>query len=74
MATSKELLSKMEFIVPLKNIYRVIASCNYNVMNSYCPVLVKIKDPHVLAKNGGKPYLLQVWDREGQMLFERALA
>ena len=53
----------MEFKVPLDKLYKVLASCNYNVMNKYCPVLLEIEDETCLNKNGGKPFLLQVWDK-----------
>ena len=71
-SSSKELLTELQFIVPLNGLYKLISSCNYNVSNTYCPVLVQIKDEEIKDQSG-KEYLLQVWDREGQMLFERPL-
>ena len=32
------------FKVPLHELYNVIASCNYNADNYFCPVLVRIID------------------------------
>ena len=55
----------MEFLVPLDKLYKVHSSCTYNVMNKYCPILVEIEDEICLQKNGGKPFLLQVWDDQG---------
>ena len=55
----------MEFKVPLDKLYKVVASCNYNITNYYCPVLIEVVDRKILAKNGGLPYLLQVWDKQG---------
>ena len=55
----------MEFKVPLDKLYKVVASCNYNVSNLFCPVLVEVVDKMILAKNGGMPFLIQVWDRQG---------
>ena len=63
--TSKGLLNKMEFKVPLEKLYKVVASCNYNIANLYCPVLVEVIDKLILEKNGGMPFLIQVWDRQG---------
>lgn len=69
----KEMLGKLSFKVPLDKLYRLVASCNYNVQNRFCPVLVEIKDKVALLANNEKPYLLQVWNLQGECVFERAL-
>ena len=61
------------FKVPLHELYNVIASCNYNAENYFCPVLVKIIDQETLIKNDMYLYLLQVWSRKGEMVYERKL-
>lgn len=72
--TSKEMLNSVMYKVPLDKLYRVVASCNYNSMNYYCPVLVEVMDKEALKIHGeDKPFLLQVWNLKGEMVFERAL-
>lgn len=72
--SSKEMLKKITFNVPLNKLYEVVASCNYNAQNVFCPVLIKIMDETAKIRNGtNRPYLLQVWNNKGEMAFERAL-
>ena len=60
--------------IRLDELYRVVASCNYNHVSLYCAVLIEIMDDKAKKRNGvEKPYLLQVWNKKGMMLFERAL-
>ena len=61
------------FKVPIDKLYTVMASCLYNEANYFCPVLVKVNDPKILQQTHQKEFLLQVWTREGKMIFERAL-
>ena len=72
-STSKQMIEKMVFKCPLDKLYSVIASCNYNIQNRFCPVLVEVKDQIALMKSNGKPYLLQVWNLNGECVFERSL-
>ena len=58
--------------VPLSKLYKVLGSCQYNEEGEFCPVLLEIKDESIIAKNNGLPYLVQVWDRKGQMAYERS--
>ena len=37
-------------------------------------MLVEIKDTSILEHNGGKKFLLQVWDIDGNMVYERSLS
>ena len=55
---------------PIKKLYKVIASCNYNENADFCPVLVEIIDDKILENNDGQPFLLQVWTKKGEMVFE----
>ena len=64
---------KLMFNCPLDRLYTVKASCNYNMQNSFCPVLVEIKDEVALQMNNNMAYLLQVWNLQGECVFERSL-
>ena len=61
------------FRCPLNKLYTVKASCNYNTKNPFCPVLVEIIDEVALLMNNNMAYLLQVWNLQGECVFERAL-
>ena len=61
------------YSVPLKKLYKVVASCNYNEKADFCPVLLEVMDRTILQNNNGCAFLLQVWTRKGDMVFERAL-
>ena len=72
--TSKEMLNALKFSVPLDKLYKVVASCNYNQANLYCPVIVEVIDSVAKERYGAnKPYLLQLWNKKGEMVFERPL-
>ena len=71
--SSKQFMKEVMFTVPLDSLYTVLASCQYNEESYFCPVLVRIEDPEILRKNNNLRYLLQVWDRQGTMVFERSL-
>ena len=66
-------MKQVMFTVPLNRLYEVLASCQYNEDGYFCPVLVRIKDEKIRMKNNNFEYLLQVWNRKGEMVFERAL-
>ena len=62
------------YTVPLSELYKVLASCNFNEQNEFCPVLVKIVDEQILKlRDKNMRFLLQVWTNKGDMVFERAL-
>ena len=61
------------YSVPLKKLYKVVASCNYNENALFCPVLLEVIDKTIKKNNNGFAFLLQVWTRNGDMIFERAL-
>ena len=73
MKSAKEFLQTVQYKVPLKKLYKVLASCQYNESGLYCPVIVEIKDKTILQNNNMHPYLLQVWSIKGEMLFEKPL-
>ena len=72
-STAKDFMDKVMFSVPLNKLYKVIGSCNYNEDAEFCPVLVGIIDPVVLSKNDNLKFLLQVWNGNGDMVFEKPL-
>ena len=71
---AKQFMKQVMYQVPLNQLYRVIASCMYSEDAQFCPVLVKIVDSDILKENSGKPYLLQVWNQRGEMIYERSMA
>jgi hypothetical protein len=71
--TTTEYMGKVMDTVPLTELYKVEASCNYHEQNEFCPVLVKIMDETILGFNKNLPFLLQVWSNKGEMVFEKAL-
>ena len=46
--SAKEFMQNIQYKVPLKKLYKVLASCQYNEKGDFCPVLVEIKDPTIL--------------------------
>ena len=71
--TAKDFMKGVMYQVPLNRLYKVLASCNYNEAGNFCPVLVEIIDQKILMINKGMPFLLQVWNRFGTMVFEKPL-
>ena len=66
-------MRKVSYHVPLSKLYEVVASCLYEEGAKFCPILIKINNKDILENSGGKPFLLQVWTDEGEMIFERPL-
>ena len=59
MGTSEDFMNNVMFKVPLHELYKAVASCNYDEENYFCPVLVKIMNPAILLENDPNyPYLL----------------
>ena len=56
--SAKEFMQEIQSKVPLKGLYKVIASCNYNENSHYCPVIIEIKDKTILRNNNMHPFLL----------------
>ena len=77
MPNAAEYINKIKFNVDVSQIYQICDSCNYNMENAFCPIILKL-GPQMKTINSDsefktnlKEYLLQVWDREGRMLYER---
>ena len=66
-------MDKVMFSVPLNKLYKVIGSCNYNEDAEFCPVLVEIIDEKIQRLNKNLKFLLQVWNGNGDMVFEKPL-
>lgn len=69
----------MSFNVSLEKLYKVESSCCYNEQSQFCPVVLKVGE-NLLGqdefKNGyDDPYthLLQVWSKNGKLVFEHKL-
>ena len=58
MRSAKEFMQKVQYKVPLKGLYKVLASCNYNESSHYSPVILEIKDKTILENNNMHPFLL----------------
>ena len=63
----------VEFLVPLRKLYELLATCQHVEGSDYCGVLVRIIDSKVLEINKDRPYLLQVWQKGGRLIFEKPL-
>ena len=50
-----------------------MASCQYKENADFSPVLLRIIDKDILALNKKAPFLLQVWSRYGNMVFEKPM-
>ena len=59
--------------MPLNKLYEVLASCQYMEGADFCPVLVKIIDDKIYNNEDQHRFLLQVWSKHGEMVFERKL-
>ena len=61
------------YSVPLNKLYEVVASCQYNEIADFCPVLIKIVNDEIYKVEDQHRFLLQVWSKFGDMVFERKL-
>ena len=59
--------------VELHKLYEVMASSQYTEDSDFCPVMVKISNEDIIAENGGRQYLLQVWSIKGELVFEKPM-
>lgn len=63
-------------------LYEIVDSCNYNTTEEFCPIILKLgKDLKTKVYNQDvaqsvfniKDYLLQVWSKTGQLIYERPM-
>ena len=71
-------LESLSYRIQLSKLYEIVSSCNYNLKNKWCPVILKIgsslnKEDRIKARINND-YLLQVWSVKGELIFERFLA
>ena len=66
-------MNKVQYKVPLNELYEVMASCQYKENADFSPVLLRIVDKDILTLNQDAPFLLQVWSRYGNMVFEKPM-
>lgn len=66
-------MKNVMYSVPLNKLYKMMASCQYTEGASFCPVLIQIVDETILQIHNGVKYLLQVWTKKGDMVFEKPL-
>ena len=66
-------MENVQYKVPLDDLYKVVASCNYLHGAKFCPVLVKIMHKDIVKECDGIRWLLQVWTDKGDMIFERPM-
>ena len=71
--SAKEYLRKIRFEVPLDDLYQVSSSCQYDENSEFCPVLVEAKNEGIHDGPNDK-FMLQVWNRQGVMLYEKKMA
>ena len=50
----------------------MVAACNYQNDQEFCPVLLQIKHLSIMD-DPDKPFILQVWNKKGIMLYEKLL-
>ena len=67
-------MSSVQYKVPLDELYVVMASCQFKENADFSPVLLRIVDDEIRAQNQEKSFLLQVWSRYGNMVFEKPMA
>ena len=72
--SASEFMEKVQYRVPLHHLYEVVASCVYTEGADFCPILVKIVDKTILEVNKGMRYLVQVWNSNGDLVFEKPLS
>ena len=80
MSHAADYVNKIKFDVDVSELYKIIDSCHYNVDNKFCPIIVKLgKHMENLRQEGRikkkhlKDFMLQVWDRDGRLVYERQL-
>ena len=70
---ARDYTDKLTYNIPLSELYKVCASCHDTERQDFCAVLIQIVDDRIFEINGKKRYLLQIWSKKGDMVFERSL-
>ena len=66
-------MKQVSYLVPIKELYEVVASCNFSTELEFCPVILRINDENIIRKNNDKEFLMQVWTKKGELAFEKKL-
>ena len=66
-------MNKVQYKVPINELYEVMASCQFKENADFSPVLLRIVDDEIRAQSQDKSFLLQVWSRYGNMVFEKPM-
>jgi hypothetical protein len=72
-SSAREYLNKISFDIDLTTLYKDHSSCHYSFLDEICPVIVELGD-EMLNLDGIDaqfPFLLQVWNKKCQLIFER---
>ena len=60
----------MSYKVPLNELYAVRSTCCSNELNLYCPIVLEITNTELQKLYNGT-FLIQIWNKQGELLFER---
>jgi len=67
---SAEMLKSMSFDININKLYSLEQAFCDNQFNEYCAVLLRVENKQLRQVLGGK-YLVQVWNKQGQLMYER---
>ena len=70
---STEMLKSMSFDININKLYSLKQAFCDNEFNEYCAVLLRVENNQLKQALGGR-YLVQVWNKQGQLLYERCRA
>ena len=62
-----------EIRIELQDLYEIETAELDSANSKFCAVHVRVKDDKIKEINNGMPYLLQIWQVGGIMLFEKPL-
>lgn len=65
-------MNDIAFKVPVNQLYKLKSTCAYNSRMEYQAVQFQIVNPYLREQYGGN-YLLQVWDKQGKIFYEKVL-
>ena len=72
-AKHREYREDVSLVVPLDEVMKIEKHCFDNNNFSICPILIKIQSPDVKEIYGDKNYLLQIWKKNGERIYQKAL-
>jgi hypothetical protein len=72
-STSRDFMDEVTYEVPLKGLYRVQKTCSSNEGCPFQAVLLQIRDKRLRLMYGNATHLIQVWNKNGEMVYQRSL-